>query len=73
MAHSVDIPGVAISESAAQASQAESSPRVSNFRLMAVPAGGIDKSNKDTPGELSAQLACSPNAACVGDDVPSSN
>ena len=38
---------------------------MSNFRLMAVPAGGIDKSNKDMPGELSAQLACSPYAACV--------
>ena len=24
----------------------------------------------DMPGELSAQLACSPYAACVGDDVP---
>ena len=43
---------------------------------LAVPAGGIDKCNKeqyrlwfDTPGELSAWLACSPYAACVGDDV----
>ena len=38
---------------------------------LAVPAGGIDKCNKeryrlwfDTPGELSAWLACSPYAAC---------
>ena len=28
-----------------------------------------EKRKFDMPGELSAQLACSPYAACIGDDV----
>ena len=46
------------------------------IEALAVPAGGTNKCNKerhrlwfDMPGELSAWLACSPYAACVGDDV----
>ena len=27
----------------------------------------------DTPGEVSAQLACASNTACVGNDVPGPN
>ena len=38
--------------------------------LLSIP---LTRNTFDTPGELSAQLACSPYAACVGDDVPLAN